>query len=63
MSFMIWDQHYFGLEEEDEEDDSNGLGKTDNEKGMMTTTNNCGGCGRRNVKGQWNRNIITMGRL
>jgi hypothetical protein len=28
----------------------------------MTTTNDCSGRGRGNAEGQWNRNIIAMGR-
>jgi hypothetical protein len=50
-SFTIWDRRFFGREEEDEEDDGNGSREKDNEKGTMTTINDCSGHGRRNAKG------------
>jgi hypothetical protein len=62
MSFTIWDRHSFRREEEDTEDDSNGSRKRDNNKGIMTTTNDCSGRGRRNAKGRWSQNIVAIGR-
>jgi hypothetical protein len=62
-SFTIWDRCSFGREEEEEEeDDSDGLQERDNDKGTMTTTNDCSGRGRRNAKGRWNLNIVAIGR-
>jgi hypothetical protein len=52
----------FGRVEEDEEDDGNGSREKNNDKGTMTTTNDCSGHGRRNAKEQWNWNIIAIWR-
>jgi hypothetical protein len=61
-SFTIWDRNSFGREEEDEEDDSDGLREKNNDKGTMTTTNDCSGHERHNDEGRWNWNIIAIGR-
>jgi hypothetical protein len=62
MSFTIWDWRSFGREEEDEEDDGDGSREKNNDKGTMTTTNDCSGHGRHNFEGRLNRNIIAIGR-
>jgi hypothetical protein len=61
-SFTIWDRRSFGREEEDEEYDGDGSREKNNDKGTMTTTNDCSGRGRRNAEGRCNRNIIVIGR-
>jgi hypothetical protein len=60
-SFTIQNWRSFGQEEEDKDNDGNGLQERDNYKGMMTTTNDCSGHGRRNAKGRWNRKIVAFG--
>ncbi len=45
-----------------QEDGGDGSREKNNDKGMMTITNNCSGRGRRNAKGRWKRNIIAIGR-
>jgi hypothetical protein len=58
----IQDWRSFGQEEEDKDNDGDCLQQRDDYERTMMAPNDCSDCGRRNAEGQWNQNIVAIGR-